>query len=73
VSAEIFPGGGEATEKRKKRPKNSKTGRKIALFKPLPGGGQRKKRPKYSKKHQKIALLSLYFCTMYKNPGEGST
>jgi len=59
ASAEKFPG--ELTEKIME---NSKTDRKIALFKPLPGGGT-KKRPKIAKKQkQNIALLSLALSTI---------
>jgi len=50
-----------------KIPKNSKKDRKIALFKPLPGGGvgNGKKYRKIAKKHQKIALFSLYLLYLY--------
>jgi len=47
----------------KKRPKNSKKYRKLALF--FQGEGQRKKRPKIAKNNRKIALLSLNLLYLY--------
>jgi len=62
ASAEKFPRGGGATEK---RPKNcKKKPEKIALLS-LFQGGNRKNDQKIAKKHRKIALLSLYLLYLY--------
>jgi len=62
ASEENFPGeGGNG-----KRPKISKTYRKIALFSLFRGRGEAtENRPKNSKKSRKTALLSLYLLYLH--------
>jgi len=70
ASAENFPGGEGANEK---RPKISKKYRKTALFASSRGGGgngkkdrkNNKKGRKIAKKGRKIARLSLYVLYLY--------